>query len=143
MRKAGSAGSINDVLGSAGPTTQPKDFVMNAVILADELVESVIVAAYDGGNPPIGSNIVDKIKWRSAQRHPIGSLIHNQQVLKRFRWESHVASLHEIRPGHATPLRSVSPLEFTERERESAKFLLGLVLEGWLDDMRLLSYPEV
>jgi len=124
------------VLGSAHTAAQTEDFIVNATKLADELMESAIVATGKTDDAVLGSAQREKIRTLTPDRMKAGLLAINQSVLERFPWVAHVATLHSDRPGHAVKLGSTTPDTYTEDDRARVKSQLGQIVEGWLVDMR-------
>ena len=123
------------VLGSAHTAAQTEDFIVNATKLADELMESAIVATTNSDNSVLSSVQREKIRTLAPDRMKAGTLAINQSVLERFPWVAHVATLHSDRPGHAVKLGSTTPDTYTEDDRARVKSQLGQIVEGWLADM--------
>ena len=127
------------VLGSAHTAAQTEDFIVNATKLADELMESAIVATSNTDNGVLGPAQREKIRTLAPDRIRAGTLAINQSVLERFPWVAHVATLHSDRPGHAVKLGSTTPDTYTEDDRARVKSQLGKIVEGWLADMKSMQ----
>jgi len=127
------------VLGSAHSGAQTEDFIVNATKLADELMESAIVATSNGEEGVLSGTQREKIRALAPDRITAGKLAINQSVLERLPWVAHVATLHSDRPGHAVKLGSTTPDTYTEDDRARVKSQLGKIVEGWLADMKSMQ----
>jgi len=127
------------VLGSAHSAAQIEDFIVNATKLADELMESAIVATSKTQEALLTAAQREKIRTLAPDRMKAGTLAINQSVLERLRWVAHVATLHSDRPGHAVKLGSTTPDTYTEDDRVRVKSQLGQIVEGWLADMKSMQ----
>lgn len=127
------------VLGSANAAAQVEDFIVNATKLADELMESAIVASGLAGTEVLSAAQREKIRVLAPDRITAGKLAVNQAVLERFTWVAHVATLHSDRPGHAVKRGSTTPETYSEHDRARVKSQLGRVVDGWLADIAAID----
>lgn len=122
--------------------TDPAPFIDAAILLADLLVDIALVGAHDAPGELKGLKApqAEAIRANAASRPDTGSLVTQQQLVQRFPWFSHVASLRGMRHAHPAPIGTTTPRERGNDEMVAAKVNLGHIVRGWAETMQQLPH---
>jgi hypothetical protein len=132
--------AVDEVRSTNGTTSNVKPFINAGVVLADLLVDFIVVACGDTG-AGVNAKELKAIRENAAGRPDAGALVNRQQLLQLFDWFPQVATLRKRRTAHPSPAGSRTPVAVSDSDHAYARNLLADIVAGWIDSMS--AYPLV